>query len=106
MLFPWITDQMPAVVLAPMEGVTDAPMRALLTEIGGISFCVSEFLRVTQDPLPPKTFHEAIPEMKRGCRTPSGIPIQIQLLGGHEENMAISALRACQLGAGAIDLNF
>ena len=34
----------PALVLAPMEGVTDAPMRTLLTERGGFSLCVTEFL--------------------------------------------------------------
>ncbi|HIQ53379.1 MAG TPA: hypothetical protein EYH51_08970, partial [Pseudomonas pachastrellae] len=37
-----------SVVLAPMEGLADAPMRDVLTRIGGIDWCVSEFIRVTE----------------------------------------------------------
>lgn len=106
MQFSWITEEKPALVLAPMEGVTDAPMRALLTERGGFSFCVSEFLRINHELLPPRVFHEHVPELSQGSQTPNGTPIQIQLLGGNEEMMALSALRACELGASAIDLNF
>ena len=36
----------PAVILAPMEGVTDAPMRALQGETGAFNYAVSEFLRI------------------------------------------------------------
>src|SRR5262245_11271605 len=50
----WIRNGEPALVLAPMEGVTDFPMRALLSERGGFSHCVSEFLRVSQDAPPAK----------------------------------------------------
>lgn len=89
-----------------MEGVTDAPMRALLSERGGFNYCVSEFLRISQDVLPPKVYLEHIPELRADCRTPSGTPIQVQLLGGNEELLALSAVRACELGARAIDLNF
>ncbi len=106
MKFPWIQNRIPSLVLAPMEGVTDAPMRTLMTERGGISFCVSEFLRVTQQVYPSRVFFDHVPELKMNCKTPSGVPVQIQLLGGNEEIMALNALRACELGAGAIDLNF
>lgn len=102
----WITTEKPALVLAPMEGVTDAPMRALLTELGDFTFCVSEFLRISQDVPPPRTYLEHVPELKQGCETPAGVPIQVQLLGGNEERLAIAAARACALGARAIDLNF
>ena len=102
----WITSQQPALVLAPMEGITDAPMRALLTERGGFSFCVSEFLRISHETLPSRIFQEHVPEFNNNCRTPSGTPVQIQLLGGNEEKMALSAQQAYELGAGAIDLNF
>ncbi len=106
MNFPWITPDQPALVLAPMEGVTDAPMRELLTKRGGFSFCVSEFLRISHELLPAKVYFEHVPELNTACKTLSGTPIQIQLLGGNEEKMALSAQRACELGAGAIDLNF
>ena len=57
----------PALILAPMEGVTDAPMRAFLSERGGFSFCVSEFLRVSQDALSRKVFYREIPELHDLC---------------------------------------
>ena len=44
------------IVLAPMEGVIDAPMRRLLTGIGGYTRCVTEFVRVTNVLLPEKVF--------------------------------------------------
>lgn len=106
MSFPSIALGKPALVLAPMEGVTDAPMRALLTERDGFTFCVSEFLRISHALLPDKVFFEHVPELRGGCQTPSGTPIQFQLLGGHEERLASSALQAVRLGAQAIDLNF
>jgi len=96
----------PGVVLAPMEGVTDAPMRALLCEKGGYLFCVSEFLRVT-DQVPPRTvFFRHIPELTTQSQTPSGTPVIVQLLGGKVEPLCQSALRAIELGAKGVDLNF
>lgn len=90
-----------------MEGVTDAPMRALMSERGGFTFCVSEFLRVNEIPPPAKVFRTHIPELLTGaCVTPSGVPIQIQLLGGDPEMLAQAAQTAVAIGAHAIDLNF
>jgi tRNA-dihydrouridine synthase C len=103
---PSVVPGKPALVLAPMEGVTDAPMRAFLSERGGFSFCVSEFLRVSQDPLSKKVFFRDIPELGHDCKTPSGLPVQIQLLGGHPERMAESARTAVACGAKGIDINF
>jgi tRNA-dihydrouridine synthase C len=96
----------PALVLAPMEGVTDSPMRALLTERGGFGLCVTEFLRVTDQAPPAHVFLLHVPELAHGGRTPAGTPVQVQLLGGNEEKMAESARRACELGAPGIDINF
>ncbi|MDR3608481.1 MAG: tRNA-dihydrouridine synthase family protein [Oligoflexia bacterium] len=97
----------PALVLAPMEGVTDAPMRAFLTERGGFNYCVAEFLRINDQALPGKVFRKHIPELRTpGCATPAGIPVQIQLLGGNADALAEGALEAIRCGARAIDLNF
>lgn len=104
--FPWLRAGFPALVLAPMEGVTDAPMRALLTESGAFALCVSEFLRVSSEVPPSHVFRGHVPELASGCRTPSGVPVQIQLLGGDPEKMATTASRAVGLGALAIDINF
>jgi tRNA-dihydrouridine synthase C len=92
--------------LAPMDGVTEAPMRAWQGELGGFTYCVSEFLRVSQDVLMPKAFLREVPELRTGSRTATGLPVQVQLLGGNPEKMALSALVAVETGATAIDINF
>ncbi len=89
-----------------MEGVTDFVMRDLLTNLGGIDQCVTEFLRVTDKLYPDRIFFENCPELKTGSRTRSGTSVFIQLLGGHAEPLAENAVRAAELGALGVDLNF
>ena len=96
----------PALILAPMQGLTDAPMRALMGETGAFTFAVSEFLRVAGDVPPAKLFRRHVPELLTDGRTPSGLPVQVQLLGGDAGRMAESARVACEAGARAIDINF
>lgn len=93
-------------ILAPMEGVIDHTMRQLLTELGGIDRCVTEFVRVSERLLPPKVFHRLCPELHSGGKTASGVPVYVQLLGGQPTVMAENAARAAQLGALGVDLNF
>jgi tRNA-dihydrouridine synthase C len=93
-------------ILAPMEGVVDHYMRTLLTKIGGYDRCVTEFVRVTQQTLPRRVFYRHCPELKHGGKTPAGIPVYLQLLGGNPELMASNAQVAAQLGAPGIDINF
>ncbi len=92
--------------LAPMEGVTDWVMRDILTNIGGIDQCVTEFLRVTTQLHSKKVFYKWCPELHTGSKTRSGTPVFIQLLGGQAEPLAMNAARAVELGALGIDLNF
>lgn len=94
------------VYLAPMEGVTDPPMRKVLTRHGAYDACTSEFIRVTDEPIPNKTLIRYVPELKQGAVTDSGCPCRVQLLGDVPESLAITAKRAVALGANAIDLNF
>ncbi len=96
----------PAVVLAPMEGVTDAPMRHLLAAEGGFTFAVAEFARVTHTPLPAHVLRRLVPELDHAGRTPTGLPVLVQLLGGNPERLAESAATAVRAGAPGIDLNF
>lgn len=93
-------------ILAPMEGVVDHTLRDLLTRIGGYDRCVTEFVRVSREKLPPRVFYRACPELQQGGMTPSGIPVYLQLLGGSPSDMARNAIVAEQLGAPGIDLNF
>lgn len=96
----------PALVLAPMEGLTDAAMRAVQGEIGAFDFAVAEFVRVSATVPPISVFYRDVPELHNNAATPTGLPIQVQLLGGDPERMAQSALVACDAGAKAIDINF
>jgi tRNA-dihydrouridine synthase C len=93
-------------MLAPMEGVIDHTMRELLTSLGGVDRCVTEFVRVTERLLPPRVFHRLCPELMNGGATASGVPVFVQLLGGQPHVMAENAARAAELGAPGIDLNF
>jgi len=94
------------VVLAPMEGVIDAPMRRLLTGIGGYDRCVTEFIRVTDVLLPEKVFLRLCPELEQDGSTESGVPVYTQLLGSDPHALATNAKRAVALGAKGVDLNF
>lgn len=93
-------------MLAPMEGVIDHTMRALLSELGGMERCVTEFVRVSEQLLPARVFRRLCPELDNGGSTPSGVPVYLQLLGGQPSPMAENAARAAELGAPGIDLNF
>ena len=96
--------------LAPMDGVTDWVYRALMTDLhggaSGISLCVSEFVRVTRDPVPAKVILRHAPELRTGGRTAAGVPVFVQLLGGDPEPMARTAAVAAELGALGVDVNF
>ncbi|MEE4279897.1 MAG: tRNA-dihydrouridine synthase [Halieaceae bacterium] len=96
----------PRILLAPMEGVIDHTMRTLLSSLGGIDRCVTEFLRVSHELLPPRVFYRICPELRHGGRTASGTPVFLQLLGGDPALVAANAARGAELGAPGIDLNF
>lgn len=96
----------PVLALAPMDGITDAPMRALMGATGAFDYAVTEFLRVSIEPLPAKVFRRDVPELANGCRTRTGMPVQVQLLGGDPGRMATTAATAVRTGATSIDINF
>ncbi|QFU75309.1 tRNA dihydrouridine(16) synthase DusC [Halioglobus maricola] len=93
-------------MIAPMEGVVDHTMRTLLTSVSKVDRCVTEFVRVNDQLLPPRVFHRYCPELKQGGVTPSGVPVFVQILGGDPQVVAENAARAAELGAAGIDLNF
>lgn len=89
-----------------MEGISDAIVRDLLSELGGMDLCVTEFIRVTREPVSRKVLLRDAPELETGGRTRAGTPVMIQLLGGDPEVVAKTAARCVELGALGIDLNF
>ena len=94
------------ITLAPMEGVMDHHMRRLLTAIGGIDLCVTEFVRVVDLRLPAKIYRRLSPELNNGSKTLSGTPVRVQLLGQNPHGLALNADKALHLGSNGIDLNF
>lgn len=94
------------IMLAPMEGVVEHHVRDILTRLGGLDGCVTEFIRVTDQKLPYKVFYKFAPELESDCRTPNKTPVKVQLLGSKPEPMALNAQELVRYGAKAIDLNF
>lgn len=94
------------ILLAPMEGLLDFVLRDILTRVGGIDRCVSEFIRITDQLLPERVFTRIVPELLHGGRTPAGVPVYAQLLGADPVCLAENAARLAGLGPAGIDLNF
>jgi tRNA-dihydrouridine synthase C len=94
------------IALAPMEGLVDEIIRDVLTQVGGIDWCVTEFIRVTERVLPASTYEKLAPELFSGAKTPAGTPLRVQFLGSDPSCLADNAAFACTLGAPVIDLNF
>ena len=94
------------ILLAPMEGLLDFVLRDILTRVGGVDRCVSEFIRITDQLLPERVFTRIVPELHHGGRTFSGVPVRAQLLGSDPVCLAENAARLASLGPEGIDLNF
>jgi len=94
------------IALAPMEGLVDEILRDVLTGVGGVDWCVTEFIRVSDRLLPASSFLKLAPELDHDAMTRAGTPLRVQLLGSDPLCLADNAAFACSLGAPAIDLNF
>lgn len=89
-----------------MEGLLDHGLREILTRVGGLDRCVSEFIRITDQLLPTRSFTRVVPELMTGSRTRAGVPVRPQLLGSDPACMAENAARLAELAPAGIDLNF
>lgn len=89
-----------------MEGVADELMRHLLTSLNQYDFCITEFVRVVDSLVPKHVFRRLCPELDYGCKTQSGTPLRMQLLGQEPHWMAENAIRALEMGSHGIDVNF
>lgn len=97
---------MSRLILAPMEGLADDVLRAVLTTPGSYDWCVTEFVRVTNTLLPHSHFCRVSPELKASSQTLSGTPVRVQLLGSDPLRMAHNAAHLALLQPEGIDLNF
>lgn len=89
-----------------MEGVIDHLMRHMLTSLGGIDLCMTEFVRIVDQKLPERVYYRYCPELHHGGKTPSGVPVRVQLLGQDPDWLSENAVVATSLGSPGIDLNF
>lgn len=89
-----------------MEGLLDFVLRDILTRVGGVDRCVSEFIRVTNTELPERVFYRVVPELLNKGLTFSGVPVRPQLLGSDPACMADNAAALARLNPPGIDLNF
>lgn len=97
---------LPRIILAPMEGLADDVLRAVLTQAGGYDWCVTEFIRVTTAVLPHSALTRVSPELNNASRTQAGTPVRLQFLGSAPELLAANAAHAARLHPAGIDLNF
>ena len=94
------------ILLAPMEGLLDHSLRDAITQVGGVDHCVSEFIRITDQLLPPRVFTRIVPELFNAGRTAAGTPVHAQLLGSDPACLADNAAVLASLGPAGVDLNF
>ncbi len=94
------------ILLAPMEGLLDCVLRDVITQAGGIDLCVTEFIRVSDNLLPVRTFQRIAPELNQNSHTSNGVPVRVQLLGSDPVCLAENAARLAELKPYGIDLNF
>lgn len=93
-------------LLAPMEGLLDEVLRAVLTHSGGYDHAVTEFARVSGTVLPTRFFRRMAPELDAGSRTAGGTPVHVQLLGSDPACMGDNAAQLARLAPAGVDLNF
>ena len=89
-----------------MEGLVDDILRDVLTRVGGVDWCVTEFIRVNDTLLPESVILRSAPELTQGSRTRAGTPMRVQLLGSNPSCLADNAALVCSMGAPVLDLNF
>lgn len=89
----------PATVLAPMEGITDRPFRAMIRGLGGCGLTVTEF--VSSEALS-RSVNRA---WKAAELDPGEHPVSIQIYGRDPARMADAARHCEALGADVVDLN-
>ncbi len=89
-----------------MEGLLDFVLRDILTRVGGVDLCVTEFVRVSGSLLPNRSFQRIAPELLTGSKTLSAVPVRVQLLGSDPHFLALNAHRLAKLEPAGVDLNF
>ena len=89
----------PALILAPMEGVTDLTFRRLIRQIGGCGLTITEFV-------PASGLGRNLEKIRQLVQFDSDErPVAVQLYGRDPATMADGARKVQDLGATILDLN-
>ncbi len=89
----------PALLLAPMEGLTDRPFRRVVRGLGGVGLPCTEFVAS-------EGLIRDVPRIIAMARLdPDERPGAIQIYGRRPESMAQAARAAVDLGADVVDIN-
>ncbi len=89
----------PAILLAPMEGLTDLPFRRMIRGIGGVGMVCTEFVAA-------EGLVRDVPRILEMAQLdPDEHPAAIQIYGRLPESMARAAEMALELGADVVDIN-
>jgi tRNA-dihydrouridine synthase B len=88
----------PKTMLAPMEGVTNYPVRTAISKLGGLGVVCTEFVRVSNFELRDK-------DVDLAMRKTKGVPLSVQVMGNKAELMADSARKFSEAGADIVDIN-
>lgn len=89
----------PAVMLAPMDGVTDRCFRRLVIGLGGVGGACTEFVRLSVAPASKNTIRDYLGD-------PQAVPVGVQFMAAEARHVAASVAHAESVGAAFIDLNF
>lgn len=89
----------PALVLAPMQDVTDLPFMRVIARRGAPDWFVTEYFRVHPDSVPDAYILRSIRENQTGC------PIFAQLIGSDVSDLIRTARQFAELPIAGIDLN-
>jgi len=95
----WHTLQRPILGLSPMDGITDAPFRAVIAQVGHPTVLYTEF--VSAEGLSRGISRLLVPFISDN----STIPLVGQLFGADPKRMYIASLILCFLGFDGIDIN-
>jgi tRNA-dihydrouridine synthase B len=89
----------PALLLAPMEGLTDLPFRRMVRRLGGVGLPCTEFVAA-------EGLIRDVPRILDMAQLdPDERPAAIQIYGRRPDGMAEAARRALELGADVVDIN-
>jgi tRNA-dihydrouridine synthase B len=92
--FPFL----PACVLAPMEGVTNAAVREVLSGYGPIGLLCTEFVRISGEQI-------SAPYLRKQVQKVPGVPLSVQVMGNDPELLGEAGAVVARAGADVVDLN-